>query len=380
MGDSVSEGTVLEWHKEEGDRSRRTRPSSRSRPTRSTPRSPPRRRHRREDPRRRGRHRHASAPCSRRSRRNGAAPATPDGAEAGRRGARRRTSRAGEAVDIVMPAMGESVTEGVMLEWAKSPATPSRPTRRSSRSRPTRSTPRSPPRVRHDHRDPRPGRRDGHRRPGHRPHDGRRRRDARRRGRPAARAGRRAGRGPAHGDECPTAPRPRPSRAASPPRTASTSRASHGTGPAGRISQGRRPRRREGGNGATAPRPPPPQARGRHADQGRVGDARPLHGRVALDPDRDVVPHDHRHDARRAAASSSRPPASKVSFTHLIAYAIARAATEQMPVMAHHFAEIDGKPHRIDDGAGQPRHRRRRREEGRRPHADGPGHPRRRAA
>src|SRR4051794_17730684 len=41
----------------------------------------------------------------------------------------------------------------------------------------------------------------------------------------------------------------------------------------------------------------------------------------------------------------------KVSFTHLIAYAIARAATEQMPVMAHHFAEVDGKPHRVDDGA-----------------------------
>ena len=41
----------------------------------------------------------------------------------------------------------------------------------------------------------------------------------------------------------------------------------------------------------------------------------------------------------------------KVSFTHLIAYAIARAATEDMPVMAHHFAEIDGKPHMIDDGA-----------------------------
>jgi len=39
----------------------------------------------------------------------------------------------------------------------------------------------------------------------------------------------------------------------------------------------------------------------------------------------------------------------KVSFTHLIAYAIARAAAE-MPVMAHHFAELDGKPHRIDDG------------------------------
>ncbi len=41
----------------------------------------------------------------------------------------------------------------------------------------------------------------------------------------------------------------------------------------------------------------------------------------------------------------------KVSFTHLIAYAIARVATDDMPVMAHHFAEIDGKPNRVDDGA-----------------------------
>jgi multifunctional 2-oxoglutarate metabolism enzyme len=41
----------------------------------------------------------------------------------------------------------------------------------------------------------------------------------------------------------------------------------------------------------------------------------------------------------------------RVSFTHLIAYAIARAATEDMPVMAHHFAELDGKPNRLDDGA-----------------------------
>ncbi|HEY5245764.1 MAG TPA: 2-oxo acid dehydrogenase subunit E2, partial [Acidimicrobiales bacterium] len=41
----------------------------------------------------------------------------------------------------------------------------------------------------------------------------------------------------------------------------------------------------------------------------------------------------------------------RVSFTHLIAYAIARVVTEEMPVMAHHFAELDGKPHRIDDGA-----------------------------
>jgi len=41
----------------------------------------------------------------------------------------------------------------------------------------------------------------------------------------------------------------------------------------------------------------------------------------------------------------------KVSFTHLIAYAIARATADAMPVMAHHFAETDGRPQRIDDGS-----------------------------
>ncbi len=41
----------------------------------------------------------------------------------------------------------------------------------------------------------------------------------------------------------------------------------------------------------------------------------------------------------------------KVSFTHLIAWAIARTAADQMPVMAHHFLEQDGKPMRADDGA-----------------------------
>ena len=40
----------------------------------------------------------------------------------------------------------------------------------------------------------------------------------------------------------------------------------------------------------------------------------------------------------------------KVSFTHLIAFAVARAAAA-LPVMAQHFAEIDAIPHRLDDGA-----------------------------
>jgi len=51
-------------------------------------------------------------------------------------------------------------------------------------------------------------------------------------------------------------------------------------------------------------------------------------------------------DARRRELKAS---GRRVSFTHLIAYAIARA-TDDMGVMAHHFAELEGRPHRIDDG------------------------------
>jgi 2-oxoglutarate dehydrogenase E1 component len=51
-------------------------------------------------------------------------------------------------------------------------------------------------------------------------------------------------------------------------------------------------------------------------------------------------------EARRKELKSA---GRKVSFTHLIAYAIARAA-EDMGVMADHFVEIDGKPHRVHDG------------------------------
>ena len=53
-------------------------------------------------------------------------------------------------------------------------------------------------------------------------------------------------------------------------------------------------------------------------------------------------------DARRKQLKSA---GQKVSFTHLIAFAIAKVATDEMPVMAHHFEERDGKPYRLDDGA-----------------------------
>jgi 2-oxoglutarate dehydrogenase E1 component len=52
-------------------------------------------------------------------------------------------------------------------------------------------------------------------------------------------------------------------------------------------------------------------------------------------------------DARRKQLKEA---GQRVSFTHLIAYAVACAATEQMPVMARAFEEIDGKPHVLDAG------------------------------
>ena len=90
-----------------------------------------------------------------------------------------------------------------------------------------------------------------------------------------------------------------------------------GTGPAGRIGKDDVLAAADGGaDAATAPRPPtagrrrPRRTRnGATAHQGRRGDARPLHGRVALRPDRDLVPHARRHDARRPpqAAQGGRP-------------------------------------------------------------------------
>ncbi|MDP9345993.1 MAG: 2-oxo acid dehydrogenase subunit E2, partial [Actinomycetota bacterium] len=53
-------------------------------------------------------------------------------------------------------------------------------------------------------------------------------------------------------------------------------------------------------------------------------------------------------DARRKQLKAADQ---KVSFTHLIAFAVAQAVQNDMPVMAHHFAEVDGKPHRFDDDA-----------------------------
>ncbi|MGH7521235.1 MAG: multifunctional oxoglutarate decarboxylase/oxoglutarate dehydrogenase thiamine pyrophosphate-binding subunit/dihydrolipoyllysine-residue succinyltransferase subunit [Gemmatimonadales bacterium] len=56
-------------------------------------------------------------------------------------------------------------------------------------------------------------------------------------------------------------------------------------------------------------------------------------------------------DARRKALNAQLAAnGKKISFTHLIGYAIVQAA-KHFPVMTHAFQEIDGKPHRVDPGA-----------------------------
>ena len=139
--------------------------------------------------------------------------------------------------------------------------------------------------------------------------------------------------------------------------------------------QGRRAgRRQRRTTAATAASPP-----ARPAAQGRRRDARALHGRVALDPDRDLLPHDHRHHARRPpqAAQGGRPARLLHPPDRLRDRARGHGADARDGPLVRRDRRQAARHRRR---AGQPRHRRRRGEEGRRAHADGPGDPRRRPA
>jgi len=124
-----------------------------------------------------------------------------------------------------------------------------------------------------------------------------------------------------------------------------------GSGPAGRIGKEDVLAAVDGGaNGAVAPAAPAPAAAGATLIKG----ASAMLARY-MDESREVPTATSFRtvtvstlDARRRQLKEA---GHRVSFTHLIAYAIARAATEQMPVMARHFEAVDGKPHVIDDGA-----------------------------
>ena len=54
-------------------------------------------------------------------------------------------------------------------------------------------------------------------------------------------------------------------------------------------------------------------------------------------------------EARRAELNAGLKPR-KVSFTHLIGFAIIRAAASHQ-TMRHYFTQVDGQPHRVDPGA-----------------------------
>ncbi|MBV9607629.1 MAG: E3 binding domain-containing protein, partial [Solirubrobacterales bacterium] len=117
-----------------------------------------------------------------------------------------------------------------------------------------------------------------------------------------------------------------------------------------------------GGNGATAPTAPAPTAPAPApiAPAPAPAGAQPIRGGAAalaryMDESRSIPTATSFRtltvsvlEQRRAQLKDA---GQRVSFTHLIAYAIARVATADMAMMAHHFAEIDSKPHRVDDGA-----------------------------
>jgi multifunctional 2-oxoglutarate metabolism enzyme len=129
-----------------------------------------------------------------------------------------------------------------------------------------------------------------------------------------------------------------------------------GSGPAGRIVKAD-VLDAAGGNGARGATVE--QSRdGAHADTGKPAGAEQLKGGAAalaryMEESRSIptatsfrtmtvtVLEGRRRELKKAGG--------KVSFTHLIAYAIAKAIME-MPVMANHYAEIDGKGHRVEDG------------------------------
>jgi 2-oxoglutarate decarboxylase len=124
-----------------------------------------------------------------------------------------------------------------------------------------------------------------------------------------------------------------------------------GSGPGGRVTKA--DVLAASGNGSravTAARPPAPVATG----------SQPIKGAAAMlaramDESRSVPTATSFRtipvtimEARRAELKAA---GKRVSFTHLIGYAVALVATHDLPVMADHFAEVDGTPHRVGAGA-----------------------------
>ena len=284
MGDSVAEGTVLEWHKQEGDTvaadetiveiSTDKVDAEVPRPSSGTVTRDPRRRgrhrrgrgasgrdrHRRR--RRGGRGAERQPPPPRRRRRSQASrprppPARPSPARRTEaEGVAAAEQAAGKTVDIVTPTGGESVTEGTILEWSVKVGDAVKDgdtvveisTDKVDMELPA-------PADGHDHRDPGRGGRDGHRRPGHRA-------DERSEPQPAPRhrAMAAAPRRPRRRAQAGSAGAPRPAAAPPPPATAQTPtpRRSPAGSPPPRASTSRRSRAAPGAAGSPRPTCSPP--------------------------------------------------------------------------------------------------------------------------
>src|SRR5690348_7860493 len=119
MGDSVSEGSILEWHKQEGDEVSEDETLVEISTDKVDAEVPAPisgtvvKIHASE-----GDTVHVGAVLAEIAPTNGAAPAA---AEAPEEPAAEQPAGEETLVDIVMPAMGESVAEGTILEWAKQP-------------------------------------------------------------------------------------------------------------------------------------------------------------------------------------------------------------------------------------------------------------------
>jgi 2-oxoglutarate dehydrogenase E1 component len=250
--------------------------------------------------------------------------------------------RAATTVDVVMPAMGESVSEGTILEWAKQPGDAVRADETIVEI--------STDKVDAEVPSPASGvlaevlAQAG---------------DTVEVGQVIARLS--AGNGAAPAGTAPAATTAEPAPRTSAPPPGDEAKASpvarrmaaahgvdlarvHGTGPAGRISKADV---LAAVNGSVEAPPAPPSGatlmKGAAAMLARYMDESRAIPTATSFRTMTVTALDGRRRDLKAAGH-------RVSFTHLIAYAVARVATERMPVMAHHFAEIDGRPHRVDDG------------------------------
>ena len=189
----------------------------------------------------------------------------------------------------------------------------------------------------------------------------------RRRRRPARTAGDHA---------APAAAAPKPASGRRPSATAPCGRgqaADHAGGRSSGAARGAGQRQEPRPGGARHParrhRPAHPRRRPAHRRE---------HGGQPHRPHRDLDaqhPGAHAGGEPRASSTSTatRTAASKISFTHLVAWAILRAL-DTFPRLNDAYAELEGQAHRIQRDAGAARHRRGRPEEGRHAHAARPQH------